>query len=259
MNAHAKFSPSSFERWEKCPGSIRLSIGIPDKRSRAAEEGTRAHKCLELFLKNGFSSRERTSVFLLRAYDTEMVKHARQSAVSIWNKGASPDLVESEKKVYLRHIDPNLWGTLDATIVEHFGTLEIIDYKYGKHLPVEAIENGQLLTYAVGEAHLHHYNFDKIKLTIIQPRAKHEAGPIRSWEAPIEYLFEFSERLKVAVKAAKDPKAETKAGDHCFFCPAKEICPSYSPDVTAKLRAGFSRVYESPAELKAKFTKLFQS
>ena len=50
--AHAKLSPSSAYRWIACPGSIRLSAGIPDTSSVFAEEGTAAHELCELCLRD---------------------------------------------------------------------------------------------------------------------------------------------------------------------------------------------------------------
>ena len=40
---HAVLSPSGADRWMVCPGSVRLSEGMPDTSSKAADEGTAAH------------------------------------------------------------------------------------------------------------------------------------------------------------------------------------------------------------------------
>ena len=49
---HAILGASSSHRWLACPGSIRLSAGMPNTGSVYAEEGTAAHelaeKCLNL-------------------------------------------------------------------------------------------------------------------------------------------------------------------------------------------------------------------
>lgn len=144
--------------------------------------------------------------------------------------------MESEKRVKLPHVDPNLWGTLDVTLIEHFGVLEIIDYKYGKYVPVEATENAQLLTYGTGEAHRLKYNFETVKLTIIQPRSPHPEGPVRSWSTPIETIFKWEDQLKRAISQSKMRKPPIKAGEHCFFCKAKAICPAFTPGATEGLR-----------------------
>src|SRR6476620_10576638 len=50
--AHAELAPSGASRWlENCPGSIKLSIGIPEgPSSEAAKEGTVAHEWAEKLL-----------------------------------------------------------------------------------------------------------------------------------------------------------------------------------------------------------------
>lgn len=49
--AHAKLAPSAAKRWMSCPGSIRMSEGIPNTSSVFAAEGSAAHElcahCLE--------------------------------------------------------------------------------------------------------------------------------------------------------------------------------------------------------------------
>src|ERR1700678_4584771 len=49
---HAKFSASSMSRIEKCPGSVTLSEGLPDRDSIYSIEGTKAHTVLETILTN---------------------------------------------------------------------------------------------------------------------------------------------------------------------------------------------------------------
>lgn len=165
--------------------------------------------------------------------------------------------LESESRVRLDHIDENLWGTLDVSIAEAFGTLNVIDLKYGKFVPVEPEKNGQLSIYAVGKAREHNYNFDKVRLTILQPRAKHEKGPIRHWTAPMTYFFEFEREVREAVKRVKDKNAPVKAGPHCFFCDAKKICKAYSKDAITSVRARFAQNAESDVERTARMAELF--
>lgn len=50
--AHAKFSPSSAEKWMTCPGSIAMEEGLPDSSSAFADEGTAAHFLASESLKN---------------------------------------------------------------------------------------------------------------------------------------------------------------------------------------------------------------
>jgi hypothetical protein len=51
--AHSPLGASSMERWQNCPGSIRLSRGIPNTESVYAQEGTKAHELAERILTTG--------------------------------------------------------------------------------------------------------------------------------------------------------------------------------------------------------------
>jgi hypothetical protein len=84
-----------------------------------------------------------------------------------------------EHRVHLKTLHPDLYGTCDAIVYEDFGTLHVIDFKYGAGIPVEVEGNEQVMYYALGALELG--DFEKVVLHIVQPRAEHEAGPIRSW------------------------------------------------------------------------------
>ena len=51
--AHSKIGASSKDRWSQCPGSVRLSEGIPSISSAYAEEGTLAHSLAADWWVNG--------------------------------------------------------------------------------------------------------------------------------------------------------------------------------------------------------------
>lgn len=246
---HAKFSPSSSHRWLACPGSISLSEQCPDPpESAAALEGTQAHECLELILKNGPEKKLATERLLREKYPLQMVVHAALSAVSIWQlkrKYLSSALLLAETRSELFHIDRDMHGTSDAVIIEDFGTLQVIDYKYGR-MPVEVEENPQLIAYAIGIAHQHEYNFSEIICTVIQPRANHPDGPIRSWSTTAENLFEWSDRFRKGIRLAKHQDPPFASGEHCIFCPAKGICKSYDPSKVSSTKSRFiTRATES--------------
>ena len=47
---HAELGASKIDQWEGCAGSIALSQGAPRESSKYADEGTAAHKLLQLVL-----------------------------------------------------------------------------------------------------------------------------------------------------------------------------------------------------------------
>lgn len=246
---HAKYSPSASSRWLACPGSVSLSALYPaPPESGAAIEGTNAHKCLETFLHHGPHKMLSVNHMLLEAgHPVEMVLHAEQAAKAVWAfmPPGSELIIEGESSC--AHIDPDFYGTTDATIVEHFGLLHVIDFKYGK-MPVDPGNNAQLMAYAIGMAKKFDYNFGSVRLTVIQPRG---GGPaVRSWDTTIEHLFWWEDRFRKGIKATKRKHPEYMAGQHCFFCPAKEGCLEYTPEVTQSMRGLFVRD-KTPEERKA--------
>ena len=222
VKKHSKFSASGASRWLNCPGSIALSEKAPpQKDSPYAMEGTKAHEVLELLLTGQGKKAAKSSEEMFRhANAAEKIIRARQKE----DKG---ELI-AETKVSLEFVHPGLFGTVDAAIVDEFGRLTVIDYKYGAGIPVDPDENPQLLYYALGLAHKYHYNFSTVSLMVIQPRAEHREGPVREWNLGIDHLVRWTDAFADGVKAALKPNAPQKAGAWCKFCPASSICPEIS-------------------------------
>lgn len=231
---HAKYSPSGMERIVACPGSVKLSEGMPEKTSAAAMEGTRCHEVLERLLKKRpITDPEKVS--------NEMFGHAKTAADFIrntWYVSTRAHLMV-ESRVSLSFIHPEFWGSLDAAVVEHFGTLTVFDLKYGVH-HVSPVRNLQLVCYALGVANQFDWCFKKVKLTIIQPRARGYDGPT-FWELDIpslkKYIAVFQEAIE---KAEKQPDVFVE-GDWCWFCKAKTKCPLKQEERLGKVRQAFSK------------------
>lgn len=238
---HEIYAASSSERYMNCAGSITLSEKAPPSiDTEWSIEGTNAHTCLEIVLKNPKTPKQ-VRVFLLKTYPVDMVDFAFQAAKKI--RDMIPDGADflCETKVKLHFISKNMGGTFDAAIIEYFGTLTVIDYKYGAGVVVEpGPDNTQLLMYALGLAHKHDFMFEKVRLVIIQPRAEHKAGPVREWVISIEELKTWEEKFRHAVIACEKPKAKLNAGTWCRWCPAQVICPALSAEAMAQAQMDFS-------------------
>ncbi len=188
---HSKFSASGAERWFNCPGSVELSEGIPDTSSPWAEEGTEAHEMLEQILVASrtvgahrvfYPKFSRNRKFSEKQH-YEMITHGTHAAnfiLGMWGSTPGSEL-KVEERVYLDFIDEEAFGTLDSTLVEVFGTLDIFDYKYGAGHAVSPIENLQMIFYALAVAYKYHWNFKRIRIWIIQPRVRGYDGPA-FWE-----------------------------------------------------------------------------
>lgn len=245
---HAKYSASSAHRWIACPGSISLSEKAPPQReSDYAAEGTRAHECLEALLKD-VEHMGNTHAKLVQSHGIEMAEHAWSAAQTILKMKPKGAKLLVEYKSNLDFIEPDMGGTADAVIVEDYGTLTVIDYKYGQGVLVDPEKNEQLLCYALGVAHQYNYDFTDVRLVIVQPRAYSDDGKtVREWACGIDYLKNFSIALGEAVGASLNPKPSFEAGDHCRWCPAKMICPEISTKALAQAKVEFiDDVAETP-------------
>lgn len=235
IKAHAKYSASGSERWVSCPGSIKLSEKAPPQReSKYAKEGTEAHACLEFMLRlyiTGLSTSESVhQTAKTKKWDSEMMQHACKAL--LWIEANYPLARKNKQLLAEQRVDASpftcegQFGTLDCAIVDEFGTLTVIDYKYGAGVAVEPKENMQLIYYALGLAYKFDLNFSDVELVIIQPRAYRDDGQtIRTWKCSMDELLSYVVLFKVGVDNCESPNAPLNSGDWCRWCPAATICP----------------------------------
>lgn len=228
---HAKFAPSSSDRWLECAGSVKLSENAPPKIDGPwAAEGTRAHECLE-FIVRRYGNLPAAKAAALKKWPEEMVGHALNAADIIMDLKPTKYaelLIESRAR-----LSDEVYGSLDYAWVAEWSRLIVIDYKYGSGIPVlpeeDGEENPQLMCYAAAIAKKFNYEFDSVTLAIIQPRVwKDDENPLSEYTTTIKRIREFEKKAALAVKAANAPGAPLKAGDHCKWCPAAPICPEIS-------------------------------
>lgn len=237
---HALLSASGASRWINCPPSARLTEGMADKWSAYADEGTAAHEYAEIKLtrrltKCNSADRERLdkqaeALKTNRYYNAEMEACIQQYAdlveerfLEARSRSDSEDAtVLLEAKLDLTEWVPDGFGTSDVTIISD-GILEVIDLKYGKGVPVSAINNSQLRLYALGALSEFGWMYDihTVRMTIIQPRL----DSVSTDEISVEELNEWAESVvKPAASLAYAGEGEYKAGDHCRWCLAKGNC-----------------------------------
>ena len=226
---HARLNPSGAERWIHCPGSIRLSEQCPPAgSSEYADEGTKAHAIAEAKLRQvigEITPKELEKIIKKHQPDGEMDEATdfyRDEVVEIL-AGAGPDAeLMVEQRFSLNRWAPESFGTSDAVVIGG-NKIEVIDLKYGKGVKVSAKENPQLRLYGAGAANLFEgmYDFDTVRMTIIQPRLDH----ISTEELPLSELMEWmKDVVKPAARDAYDGTGETAAGEWCRWCPAKAVC-----------------------------------
>lgn len=246
---HARLSPSASKRWMVCPGSIQFvdSLNIEDVPSKYAAEGTVAHEVHEKALLAGNDAADyignKMTVDGFNFTVTEPMAEAVQTSLDYIREriaehedfGFTVEL-RVEVRASLKHLDiPGLdGGTSDVVLLVFDGDglieIEIIDYKHGAGVAVDAEHNTQALCYALGSAHpVSEQITDEtnIRITISQPRAMHQDGPIRHWEiSALDLDFWAGNELIPKAMATLEPDAPlVPSDDGCRFCPAAGQCP----------------------------------
>lgn len=246
---HAVLSASGSERWLGCPGSIRLSDGIPSVDSQAGIRGTNTHTLLQFILENVkwkdlLATPEGVKFRVKIEYDAAMLANALFAAKYVWKEKARMELISgrpvqlmTEKKLELKGVG---FGTSDIILWQPYGELHVMDYKNGVK-EVEPEGNTQGLYYAHAAADLLNWEFTKLKITIIQPNAPHKSGHVRTWNASWNDLERGGLLLKRGAIATKKPNAPLVKNDGwCWFCPARQKCPAQMEGRELKLMERFN-------------------
>ena len=231
--AHALLSPSAAHRWLHCTVSPRFELEFPDRGSSFAEEGTLAHalcaKRLKEFLDIDTAGEDAEIAELEDRYRTpEMESHAEAYAAAVLERLSlarreTPDarlLVETRLDFSARI--PDAFGTADALIIAD-GTLEVIDFKYGKGVRVEAENNPQMMIYALGayDAFCLEYDIRTVSMTIVQPRLDN----METFSMPVDGLLEWADSvLRPKAEAAWSGKGHTEPGEWGRFRKAAGSC-----------------------------------
>jgi len=138
-----------------------------------------------------------------------------------------------EQKFNLKAVSEHAYGSADATIYVDFGTLHIIDAKFGYRY-VDADENKQLMYYAIGIIDELQLNPSDVVLHIYQPFCGDDIPAGRSWKVSMERLMEYRRMLIDCVAKINSGDTEYVTGDHCVFC-NKAACPKIEAEINELL------------------------
>lgn len=235
--AHSPKGASSAERWINCPGSAVLL-----KQLQLPETDEPEYRGL------GIAAHEAAAVCLEQVKDTwEIVGEkfhgyecdpVMADAVQMYLDYCRPLMAKAttvliEKRIGEdpeRRPHPDFYGTVDFAA---YGTdeLDVVDFKYGEGIVVDPDNNFQMMYYAFGIIHDRmsrgvEVRSDRlVRLTIVQPRAYHEDGPIRSWETTAGEIVHWAENVLLPAMEAAEVDQTFDTGKWCRFCPAKLLCP----------------------------------
>jgi len=232
-DAHALLSPSSAHRWIHCTPSVRLEEGVQDQGSDFAEEGTLAHaiaaRKLRETLGQSHEDEDREIAQYYDKYHTEEMEGYTDTYRSIVLEKFNEARTRSKDARLLVEVRldfgsflPEAFGTADAVIIAD-DLMEVIDFKYGKGVKVDADHNPQMMIYALGaiEAFGFEYDIRRVKMTIVQPRLDNlsecgmETGELTAWRDVI---------LRPAARDAFAGSGQQVPGDWCRFCKVRSVC-----------------------------------
>lgn len=226
MTKHAFLSPSGSHRWLNCTPSAMLESEFPGGSSSAAEEGTAAHAFCEHKLKKALRRRSKRPV---SDYDSDEMQEYTDSYVDyvleqleVAKQTCKDPMVLIEQKVDFSEYVPDGYGTADCIIVSD-DTLQIIDFKYGIGVLVDAEQNTQLMCYSIGALNIFNslYDIKQVTMHIFQPRREN----VQNWTIPADELKAWAENeLNPKAQMALNGEGEYHPGEWCQFCKAAVRC-----------------------------------
>lgn len=238
MADHALLSPSGASRWLTCTPSARLEAEMPESSSVYADEGTLAHDLVKLLLQNELryitEADYKFELKFIKAnelYTEDMLSYCIDhtamvmSYVQQYGRACKRVRVFLETQFDLSEYIPESFGTADTIIVAD-NLLHVIDLKYGKGVPVSAIDNSQMKVYALGAwSRLGDlFDSDTVKMTISQPRIENDSTYSMSIDA---LLLWAKNELRIKAAVAYAGEGEFIVGDHCQFCRIKPTCRAF--------------------------------
>ncbi len=260
---HSPLSPSRLQRIIDCPGSFRFGRQCEEEqeeqRSSYAEEGSMLHAAVESYILNtkwhGPVLDPEQNAAVLDAID---YFHKLESALS-----SLPGYrLMVEDRVYLKEYASCLFecsGTCDI-LIETDTELHVLDWKFGKGIPVFAEDNDQLYAYAAGAGKNpeHLLRYDKVVIHCIQPRLDsydtHKLTP----KALLQWIN--GRLIPGASEALSDNPAFHPGQKQCRWCPAKMKCRARYNSANKTAADVFKAVVKipdhvTPAELGALYKR----
>ena len=264
-NVHSILGASAADRWMHCPPSARLTAGMQDEETVFAAEGTAAHAEAEWKVKKVLkmrAGRRPTSEFWTEEMDEATDGYAAYvlALVTEAKKTCKDPVVLIEQHLDFSCYVPDGFGTGDFLLVSD-GMLHIVDFKYGRGVPVYADHNPQMMLYSLGALNLFDmlYDITDITMHIYQPRIQN----ISVWEIKAEDLYQWAEEeLKPKAELADKGEGDFTPGSWCRFCKARNQCraraESFLEMAKYEFRPPVLLTDEEIAEVMAKADELSQ-
>ncbi len=244
---HAFLAPSSAYRWGHCSGSAWMESQFPDLSDEQPRlQGQAAHWVLECILRQqpvavGDFAPNKIVIDAAMMQGAEIMARDIETKIRPYYGDNWRVALRIEQRVDIPGVHAQNWGTPDVWVIlpkpdprpgENAYIVFIWDYKYGFRA-VEAFENDQLVNYSEGVFTAAHRIYPAwtrdadVMLTVVQPRAYHPDGSVRSWATTAAALAGQIDRLAMAADEATGPDPTLRPRpDICQDCRARYACPA---------------------------------
>lgn len=252
--AHSAKGASSAERWMNCPGSSALiaAFDLPETDEPSyRREGIAMHEAASDCLMRDIDTWEIAG----ETYHETVIDPDMAEAIQVYIDRVRPLIAGGpakgrfhneaffvEARLAAPDIHEAMFGSVDfgamvsATVATTMnglpvmaaleGFLDVTDLKGGEGIIVDPDNNAQMMYYAFMLIATHFAELDDdfpVRLTIVQPRAFSQEGPIREWWTTVGDIKRWVVRDLLPAMHSTDN--ELDAGKWCRFCPAKLACP----------------------------------
>jgi hypothetical protein len=239
MTAHALLSASGSKRWLSCTPSAKLEATLPEQKRGSnafdfSQEGTMAHLMAEAKLRHYFGQigieeyqHEISTIKATPYYNDDFEAHVDSYVLYVRSQIGEGDIPLFEQRVDFSDWVPDGFGTADVVILSKH-SIRVIDLKFGRGIPVSAVDNTQLRLYALGAYSKFKEEYPEIKevqYVIHQPRLDNISSDGTTIAKLIDWANYF---IKPKAKKAWSGSGEFLPGEHCQFCKAKAQCRARS-------------------------------
>ncbi|MGN0902408.1 MAG: DUF2800 domain-containing protein [Succinivibrio sp.] len=243
MAGHSILSASGAHRWLNCTASIKACEGIPDNTSEDAQKGTEVHELCAYKLAKLLGRNVQAPEF---QYSVDDERNAQCYAEYVNDLITETCSVFIEQKVDFSEFSAEgAFGTADCIIVDDT-KINIIDYKNGIGVKVDALKNPQMMLYALGAYATFrdvYENISEVTMTIYQPNIEN----VSTYTVSLQELLDVAEEVfKPKAQEALSGDGVYNKGEWCRFCKAKATCKKYSEEFMEILK-DFEKVGETEA------------
>lgn len=233
---HCLFGPSGLKRRMSCLASAKEELNAPiPATSEYAAEGTRLHEsmeqCLEFYLPEADSKDPISIAVRNRACRLEP---------DFEKLGGLYECIDFHEELYRKHLNPSIGLELEGTLAHWdlpmiYGTaddviksqdrIDVIDWKFGRGVPVFAEDNLQGLCYLATQVDPKRVGDRELGVHIAQPFL----DSFTSWKVDprkLTHILDSQVAPAIQIIMADDKVPYNPTMENCRFCNAKMSCVS---------------------------------